>query len=66
MIIKKINGCPYKASNNNQCTHKGNHYKRRGKIYCGFEYPHNCPLFLEWIEAKEIDRKLNKNASDGL
>lgn len=62
--MSKINGCPYNASNNNQCTHKGcKHYKSK-KRYCGYGNPKECELYLEWDSKREkID---SRGVSDGL
>ncbi len=51
-MTNKINGCPYKASNNGQCTHKTTSRYSKQKRYCGHEYPHNCPMFMDWLESK--------------
>jgi len=54
---RTINGCPYKASNTGACTHKAQPTNRKGKRYCGHEFPHNCSLFMEWIDCKEKQKK---------
>ena len=48
-----INGCPYKASNNNQCTHKGIKEYKNKKSYCGHKSPDNCVLFRIWTDLNE-------------
>jgi len=53
MNNKTINGCPYKSSYSGQCSHKGTKPNRKCKRYCGHEYPHNCDLFMQWLEIKE-------------
>ena len=45
--------CPYKASNNSTCTHKGCKINKRGKRYCNFKNPMKCKLYIEWLENKE-------------
>jgi hypothetical protein len=49
--------CPYKATNNNQCTHNGTKKNRGGKRRCCFNYPHNCELFIEWVDSSDKHRK---------
>lgn len=41
--------CPYKATNTKSCAHRGTKKNRAGNRKCGFDYPHNCELFLEWL-----------------
>lgn len=50
---KKINGCPYKSSGNGTCSHRECKSNRKGKRYCGYEYPHNCEMFRKWLSIKE-------------
>jgi len=44
--------CPYKATKNNACTHKGTKKNKGGKSVCNYKYPHNCQLFIDWFENK--------------
>jgi len=62
--MKKINGCPYLSSSSGQCTHKACKGIRNGKRYCGYKFPHNCKLFMEWITIKESITRMAKNGLD--
>ena len=48
-----IDVCPYMASNNRQCTHKGCKYYKSKKRYCGFGNPRECELYREWSILSE-------------
>lgn len=48
-----MNGCPYKASVNGQCTHKTTSRYSKGKRYCKYNNPCNCDMFRDWVESKE-------------
>lgn len=54
-------GCPYRASNNGQCTHKGTSSNRKGKRYCNYGDPNDCILFVEWDEIKISIDNIIKN-----
>ena len=45
--------CPYRATITKSCCHKGTKKNRGGKRRCIFNYPHNCDLFVEWVEKSE-------------
>ena len=45
--------CPYKASNNNQCTHKAIKEYKNKKPYCGHKNVENCMLFRKWADLNE-------------
>lgn len=51
--------CPYKSTNKNSCSHKGCKSNRGGKRKCGFNWPHNCPLFVEWMDDSDKHRKVD-------
>ncbi len=48
-----INKCPYKASNNNQCTHKRKCMNQKRNQYCGYEKPENCEEFRDWLKKQQ-------------
>ncbi len=52
-MTKPVNGCPYKASNNGQCTHKTTPEFLKQKRYCEYNKPSNCEMFRDWSENKE-------------
>jgi len=49
--------CPYKATNNNSCSHKRTKSNRGGKRVCCYKWPHNCPLFVQWIDSSDKSRE---------
>ena len=52
-----MNGCPYKASGNKICTHKGCKTNRNHKSICVYNNENNCPMYCEWLESKKIDEE---------
>ncbi len=52
-MVDRINGCPYKTSNNGQCTHKTTSRYSKQKRYCGHNNPCNCEMFRDWLSDKE-------------
>jgi len=51
--MKKINLCPYKASNCKSCSHKGCNINRKSKRVCIYSNPLKCSLFKEWLKQNK-------------
>jgi len=47
-----IHGCPYRASNNKVCTHKGMPINRKHKTICPYNSEKKCEMYNEWLELK--------------
>ncbi len=56
--------CPYKEQNRKICTHRCTKKNRGGKRTCNYNYPHNCELFIEWIEKSKKIKTMGRNTSE--
>jgi len=52
--------CPYREKNRRICTHKLCKLNKAKKRLCLFKFPHNCPIFVDWVELNK------KEDSEGL
>lgn len=54
--------CPYRAINKKTCSHKGCKLNKGGEKKCYFKYPHNCELFIQWVDISDKHRKDDSEA----
>lgn len=50
-MVKVI--CPYKEKHRRICTHIGCKPNGKSKRTCSYQYPHNCELFIDWVEKNK-------------
>lgn len=53
--MKSTNQCPYRASCNNQYTHKSNNtIHNKTNTYCPYYNENKCPLYQEWTDCNRV------------